>query len=34
MKIQFKEEFNKINENFKYVYKRLFGGGKELNYIR
>ena len=28
MKIQFKEEFNKINENFKYVYKRLFGGGE------
>lgn len=28
MKIQFKEEFNKINENFKYVYNRLFGGGE------
>ena len=28
MKIQFKEEFHKINENFKYVYKRLFGGGE------
>ena len=28
MKIQFKEEFYKINENFKYVYKRLFGGGE------
>lgn len=28
MKIQFKEEFEKINENFKYVYNRLFGGGE------
>ncbi len=28
MKIQFKEEFYEINENFKYVYKRLFGGGE------
>ena len=28
MKIQFKEEFAKINENFKYVYNRLFGGGE------
>lgn len=28
MKIQFKEEFDKINENFKYVYNRLFGGGE------
>ena len=28
MKMQFKEEFYKINENFKYVYKRLFGGGE------
>lgn len=28
MKIQFKEEFTKINENFKYVYTRLFGGGE------
>ena len=28
MKIQFKEEFTKINENFKYVYNRLFGGGE------
>ena len=27
MKVQFKEEFDKINENFKFVYKRLFGGG-------
>jgi len=28
MKVQFKEEFDKINENFKYVYNRLFGGGE------
>lgn len=28
MKIQFKKEFDKINENFKYVYNRLFGGGE------
>ncbi len=28
MKIQFREEFDKINENFKYVYNRLFGGGE------
>ncbi|MBU5334990.1 chromosome segregation protein SMC [Intestinibacter bartlettii] len=28
MKVQFKEEFTKVNENFKYVYKRLFGGGE------
>lgn len=28
MKIQFKEEFDKINENFKHVYNRLFGGGE------
>ena len=28
MKVQFKEQFKKVNENFKYVYKRLFGGGE------
>lgn len=28
MKVQFKEEFDRINENFKYVYNRLFGGGE------
>lgn len=28
MKVQFKEEFDKINENFNYVYNRLFGGGE------
>lgn len=28
MKIQFKEQFQKVNENFKFVYKRLFGGGE------
>lgn len=28
MKVQFKEQFTKVNENFKYVYKRLFGGGE------
>ncbi|MCC3867239.1 chromosome segregation protein SMC [Terrisporobacter mayombei] len=28
MKVQFKEEFDKVNENFKYVYNRLFGGGE------
>ncbi len=27
MKSEFEVNFNKINENFKYVYKRLFGGG-------
>jgi chromosome segregation protein len=27
MKAEFKVKFEKINENFKYVYKRLFGGG-------
>ncbi|GAA3651099.1 chromosome segregation protein SMC [Asaccharospora irregularis] len=27
MKSEFKIQFNAINENFKYVYKRLFGGG-------
>lgn len=27
MKAEFKVKFNEINENFKYVYKRLFGGG-------
>lgn len=27
MKTEFKVKFNEINENFKYVYKRLFGGG-------
>lgn len=34
MKIEFEENFNKINEKFKYVYKRLFGGGEgELKII-
>ena len=28
MKVQFKEQFKIVNENFKYVYKRLFGGGE------
>ena len=28
MKVQFKEQFTQVNENFKYVYKRLFGGGE------
>ena len=27
MKKEFESNFNKINENFKFVYKRLFGGG-------
>ncbi|MGL4913669.1 MAG: chromosome segregation protein SMC [Romboutsia sp.] len=27
MKVEFKVKFKEINENFKYVYKRLFGGG-------
>ena len=27
MKIEFEVKFNEINENFKFVYKRLFGGG-------
>ncbi|WP_270941937.1 chromosome segregation protein SMC [Romboutsia lituseburensis] len=27
MKSEFKVKFKEINENFKYVYKRLFGGG-------
>lgn len=27
MKAEFEVNFNAINENFKYVYKRLFGGG-------
>ena len=27
MKKEFEFNFNKINENFKFVYKRLFGGG-------
>ena len=27
MKKEFETNFNKINENFKFVYKRLFGGG-------
>lgn len=27
MKSEFEVKFNEINENFKYVYKRLFGGG-------
>ncbi|MEF9992504.1 MAG: chromosome segregation protein SMC [Peptostreptococcaceae bacterium] len=27
MKAEFEVNFNQINENFKYVYKRLFGGG-------
>ena len=27
MKKEFEVNFNKINENFKFVYKRLFGGG-------
>lgn len=27
MKSEFEVNFNEINENFKYVYKRLFGGG-------
>lgn len=27
MKSEFKMKFKEINENFKYVYKRLFGGG-------
>lgn len=27
MKSEFTVKFNEINENFKYVYKRLFGGG-------
>ncbi|MEG1009249.1 MAG: chromosome segregation protein SMC, partial [Clostridia bacterium] len=27
MKDEFEVKFNEINENFKYVYKRLFGGG-------
>ena len=27
MKAEFEVKFNEINENFKYVYKRLFGGG-------
>lgn len=34
MKVEFKSKFEEINENFKVVYKRLFGGGKgELNII-
>ena len=27
MKLEFEVKFNEINENFKFVYKRLFGGG-------
>ena len=27
MKIEFEVKFNEINDNFKFVYKRLFGGG-------
>ena len=30
MKIEFEVKFNEINENFKFVYKRLFGGGNGL----
>ena len=30
MKIEFEAKFNEINENFKFVYKRLFGGGNGL----
>lgn len=34
MKVEFKSKFEEINENFKVVYKRLFGGGKgELTII-
>ena len=34
MKVEFKSKFEEINENFKVVHKRLFGGGKgELNII-
>lgn len=34
MKKEFEINFNKINENFKFVYKRLFGGGNgELKII-
>ncbi|QJA09146.1 chromosome segregation protein SMC [Romboutsia sp. CE17] len=30
MKLEFEVKFNEINENFKFVYKRLFGGGNGI----
>ena len=34
MRVEFKSKFERINENFKIVYKRLFGGGNgELTII-